>query len=78
MVSRQPRKITFEEFGDLLQQEWEKGNLPSEAHEMIQAGVVPIAMLREKLRWIIERDGTGLRLSFQESDERYSGYRSAA
>jgi len=69
------RKITFEEFGDLLREEWEKGNLTSEVRDLIQAGVVPIAHLREKLRWIIEREGDGLRLTVNDDE---ADYRAAA
>ncbi len=75
MTPNWPRKISFEEFGDLLQKEWEEGNLSSKAHEMIQAGRVPIAHLREKLRWIIERDGDGLRLTVEDEE---ADYRAAA
>lgn len=47
----------------MLQHEWQEGNIGDEVQESILAGVIPIKLLREKLRWIIEREGNGLRLT---------------
>jgi len=63
MTFKNSRKITFEEFGDLLQREWEEGKIGKDIHESIEAGVIPIKRLREELKLIIERDGDGLRLT---------------
>jgi hypothetical protein len=60
------RKITFAEFGDMLQSEWEQGNIGSDVHRSIEMGLLPIRELRAKLRWIIERDGDGLRLMVED------------
>jgi hypothetical protein len=53
MPLKKSRNITFEEFGDMLQHEWQEGNIGDEVQESILAGVIPIKLLREKLRWII-------------------------
>lgn len=68
MPLKKSRKITFAEFGDLLQNEWMQGNIGSEVQEVIQAGLIPIKLLREKLRWIIEREGDGLRLTMEGNE----------
>jgi hypothetical protein len=63
------RNISFSQLGDLLQEEWEKGNIENEVHQSIEAGYLPIRYLREKLKWIIERnEGEGLRLTVQNDD----------
>lgn len=69
MPSKKKTKLTFAQFGDLLQQEWEAGNIDSEIHQYIEAGLVPIKLLRERLRWIIEREGDGLLISIANDDE---------
>jgi len=68
MSLNQSRKITFEEFGDMLQNEWKEGKIGEDVQEFIQAGIVPIKLLREKLRWIIEREGDGLRLTMEGNE----------
>ena len=78
MSSNNNRKITFEEFGDLLEQEWEQGNISNEVHEYIQAGLIPIHILRDKLRWVIEREGDGLRISVANDDQEDINYHLAA
>jgi hypothetical protein len=70
------RKISFSQLGDLLQKEWEKGTIGEEAYESIQDGLLPIRYLREQLRWIIEREGNGLRLTIDSDDDK--GYRISA
>jgi hypothetical protein len=67
MSLKNSRNITFEEFGDLLQHEMNEGNIGDEVQEVIQAGLIPIKLLREKLRWIIEREGNGLRLTVADA-----------
>jgi len=63
------RNISFSQLGDLLQEEWEKGNIGNDIHESIEAGLLPIRYLREKLKWVIERNGDeGLRLTVQNDD----------
>jgi hypothetical protein len=61
------RKISFEEFGDMLQYEWQQGNIGKDVHRAIEMGLLPIQELREKLRWIISREDDGLRLTFEEN-----------
>lgn len=68
MPLKKSRKITFEEFGELLQHEWQEGKIGKEVQDYIMAGMLPIKLLRDKLRWIIEREGDGLRLTM-EADE---------
>jgi len=68
MSQKKSRKITFQEFGYLLQKEWKAGNISSKVHEMIGLGVIPIAHLREKMKWIIERDGNGLKMTVEPKD----------
>jgi len=63
MTFKNSRKITFEEFGDLLSYELEQGNIGDDVPKLIAAGLIPIKILRDKLRWIIEREGDGLMLS---------------
>ncbi len=55
MPSKKTHKLSFAQFGDLLQHAWEEGVIGSEVHEAIEAGVIPIRHLREKLRLAIER-----------------------
>ena len=55
MPSKRTHKLSFEQFGDLLQDAWEEGHIGSEVHESIESGVIPIRYLREKLRLAIER-----------------------
>ena len=55
MPSKRTHKLSFEQFGDFLQDAWEEGHIGSEVHESIEAGVIPIRYLREKLRLAIER-----------------------
>jgi hypothetical protein len=62
------RNISFSQLGDLLQEEWEKGNITQDVHDSIEAGLLPIRLLRERLKWIIEREGEGVRLTV-ENDE---------
>lgn len=57
------RQISFAHFGDLLQRAWERGKIGEDVHEAIKRGLVPIQKLREQLRWVIEREGDGLRLT---------------
>lgn len=62
------RNISFSQFGDLLQEEWEKGNITQEVHDYIAAGVVPIRLLEEKLNWLIERQREGIRLTINDNE----------
>lgn len=62
------RNISFAQLGDLLQDEWEKGNIGKDVHESIEAGFLPIRLLREKLKWVIEREGEGVRLTAENDD----------
>lgn len=55
MPPKKTHKLTFAQFGDLLQEAWENGFIGGEVHESIEAGVIPIRYLREKLRLVIER-----------------------
>ena len=56
--------LSFEEFGDLLQREWEKGNLGTDLQEFIaRTGSIPAKYLREELSWIIERHEDGLKIT---------------
>lgn len=66
MPSKRSQKLSFAELGDLLQQEWEQGNIDNEVHEYIEAGLIPIHILREKLRWVIEREEDGLLLTMED------------
>lgn len=54
-MPKRTHKLTFAQFGDLLQLACEEGRIGSEVHDYIEAGVVPIRYLREKMRWVIER-----------------------
>lgn len=51
----------------MLQREWEDGNIGDDVQKSILEGVIPIKLLREKLRWIIEREGNGLRLTVADA-----------
>lgn len=55
MPPKKTHKLTFEQFGNFLQQAWEEGHIGEEVHESIESGVIPIRYLREKLRLAIER-----------------------
>ncbi len=55
MPPKKTHKLTFEQFGNLLQQAWEEGHIGEDVHEAIEAGMIPIQHLREKLRLTIER-----------------------
>jgi hypothetical protein len=67
------RNISYSQLGDLLQEEWEKGNIGNDVHESIEAGFLPIRLLREKLKWIIEREGEGIRLTVENDvDSRFN------
>lgn len=54
-MPKRTHKLSFAQFGDLLQHAWEEGHIGSEVHESIEAGEIPIHYLREKLRLVIER-----------------------
>lgn len=69
MSSMSKKKLSFAELGDLLRQEWEQGNIDNEVHEYIEAGLIPIHILREQLRWVIEREGDGLLLSMEDGSK---------
>ncbi|MBI5732244.1 MAG: hypothetical protein HY982_02700 [Candidatus Magasanikbacteria bacterium] len=60
------QKMSFAEFGDFLQNEWEQGNIGSEVHDWIEAGIIPIPYFREKYHLIIEREGDGVRLTKED------------
>ena len=60
------RQISFEELGDLLYEQWEQGNIEDGVRDLICAGFLPIKLLRERLRWIIERDGEKIRLTIDD------------
>ena len=62
------RNISFAQLGDLLQDEWEKGTIGNDVHDSIEAGLLPIRLLREKLKWIIEREGERLLLTVENDD----------
>ena len=62
------RNISFAQLGDLLQDEWEKGTIGNDVHNSIEAGFLPIRLLREKLKWIIEREGERLLLTVENDD----------
>ncbi len=62
------RNISFSQLGELLQEEWEKGNIGNDVHESIEAGYLPIRYLRERLKWVIERNGEGLQLTVENDD----------
>ncbi len=67
--AQQTRQITFDQLGDLLQEEFEKGNIGSDVHDFIaQNGALPIKYLREQLRWTIERDEESLTLTRDVDD----------
>lgn len=55
MPSNKTQKISFAQLGDFLQTQWEAGNIDSDIHDYIEAGLLPIHLLREKLRLLIER-----------------------
>ena len=55
MPSKNTQKLTFAQFGDLLQNAWEEGHIGEDVHESIESGVIPIRYLREKLRLVIEK-----------------------
>jgi hypothetical protein len=62
------RNISLSQLGDLLQEEWEKGNIGTDVHDSIEAGLLPIRLLREKLKWVIEREGEGVRLTVEDDE----------
>ncbi len=62
------RKITAGQLGDLLQMEWEKGNICNEVRSLIQDGILPVKYLKDQLQWTVERDGDGLRLIYDTVD----------
>lgn len=55
MPSKKTQKLTFAQFGDLLQNAWEEGHIGEDVYESIESGVIPISYLREKLRLVIEK-----------------------
>ncbi len=55
MPSKRTHKLSLAQFGDFLQDAWEKGLIGSEVHDFIEEGIIPIRYLREKLRLVIER-----------------------
>jgi len=62
--TQQTRQITFDQLGELLQEEFIKGNIGSDVHDFIaKTGALPTKYLREQLRWVIERNGEGLMLT---------------
>jgi hypothetical protein len=65
-MTASPKKISFAQLGAMLQHAWQQGKLGDDVHRAIQAGFLPIAELRDKLRWIIERDGDGLKLMVED------------
>lgn len=65
-MAEHSRLITFAQLGDLLQDEWSKGNIGEEIHESLEEGFLPIRELREKLHWILEREGDQLRLTVED------------
>ena len=54
-MPKRTHKLTFAQFGDLLQHAWEEGHIGNEVHDDILNGLIPIGYLREKMRWVIER-----------------------
>jgi hypothetical protein len=62
------RNISFSQLGDLLQKEWERGNITKDVHDSIEAGLLPIRLLRERLKWVIEREGEGVRLTINDDE----------
>lgn len=69
MPSKKSRKITAGQLGDLLQLEWEKGNICNEVRDLIiEKGVLPVQYLKDQLQWVIERDGDGLKLTYNTAD----------
>lgn len=55
MPSKRTKKLSFAQLGDLLQEQWEAGKIGDEIHEYIETGLLPVHLLREKLRLVIER-----------------------
>ena len=55
MSSNNTRKLSFAQLGELLQVEWEKGNLADEVHEYIEEGLFPIHLIRQQLKLAIAR-----------------------
>lgn len=55
MEPNSTRKVSFEELADLLYREWLKGNLGHEFQDFVTKGLLPVEVIRQKLRWAIER-----------------------
>lgn len=69
MPHKQPKKLSFTELGDLLQDEWKKGKIGNDVRDfIIKNGALPIGYLRERLKWVIERDGDGIILAYENVD----------
>lgn len=61
------KHITPAQLGDFLQNAFERGLIGEEAHESIEAGVLPVRLIREKLKCLIERGENGFfDLTFEE------------
>lgn len=71
IMPNRTHKLSFAQFGDLLQHAWEEGHIGSEVHDFIEAGVVPIQYLREKMRWVIERADEDGYLNITELSDEY-------
>ena len=76
MPPKRTQKLSLAQFGDFLQQAWEDGAIGDEVHEYIEAGVIPIRLLRDKMRLVIERsdeegylDVTQLPLNYYNRDQ---------
>lgn len=53
--SKQTRKLSFAQLGELLQREWEKGNITDDVYEYIAEGLFPIHLIRRQLSLVISR-----------------------
>ena len=65
MPLKKSRTLSFAQFGEMLQDEWEKGRIGDDIHQCIESGFLPIKLLSERLQWVIEREGDGLRLTVE-------------
>lgn len=63
--TRLTRQISIHQLADLIYTECQKGTVTDEVRESVAKGILPLKELRNQLSWILERSGTGFKLTIE-------------
>jgi len=73
-MKKKPVRVSFEQLTDMLQEKWESGSLTNDKESInnfAKTGLLPIGLIRERLKWTIQRaeKGKGFWLTYNDEEE---------